>query len=213
MATTESLTQFVHDALGAGRSRDEIRNALTDAGWSTPEITASLASFATTDFTPPVPRPRQQLTARDTFIYLLLFSSLGLVAFNLVDVLTGILDLALPDPAASNWEERYTTDKIRWSIAALVVSTPVYVWMALWVHRRISHDVGHRRSPARRWLTYMALFVAALVFLGDITYVIYNFLTGEITLRLMLKAGVIACVSTGIFVFYLLDIREQVDEH
>ena len=94
----------------------------------------------------------------------------------------------------------------------VVVATPVYVWMSLVVHRQIRKDSGHRRSSARKWLTYMALFVAALVFLGDITYVIYSFLTGEATLRFLLKAAVVACVSGAVFWFYLRDIEEQADE-
>lgn len=212
MAVNSTLVQFVHDALSAGRSRDDIRSALIDAGWSQPEIAGSLSAFAATDFTPPVPRPRPHLTARDTFIHLILFSSLGFVAFNLVSLVHGILDLALPDPTASGWEESYAKDSIRWSIAALVVSTPVYVWMSFVVHRQIRKDSGHRRSSARKWLTYMALFVAALVFLGDITYVIYSFLTGEATLRFLLKAAVVACVSGAVFWFYLRDIEEQADE-
>lgn len=212
MAANSSLVQFVHDALSAGRSRDDIRLALTEAGWSQPEITDSLSAFAATDFTPPVPRPHPHLTARDTFIYLLLFSTLGFVAFNLISLAHAILDLVLPDPAASAWEEGYATDTVRWSIAALVVSTPVYVWLTLGVQRRIGKDSGHRRSPARKWLTYMALFVAAMVFLGDIVYVIYSFLTGEATLRFLLKAAVVAGVSGAIFWFYLRDIEEQADD-
>ena len=48
--------------------------------------------------------------------------------------------------------------------------------------------------------------------LGDITYVIYSFLTGEATLRFLLKAAVVACVSGAVFWFYLRDIEEQADE-
>jgi energy-converting hydrogenase Eha subunit A len=212
MAANSSLVQFVHDALSVGRSREDIRIALTDAGWSQPEIADSLSAFAATDFTPPVPRPHPHLTARDTFIYLILFSTLGFVGFNLISLVHGILDLALPDSTAREWEVDYAADSIRWSIAALVVSTPVYVWLTLGVQRRIRNDSGHRRSPARKWLTYMALFAAALVFLGDITYVIYSFLTGETTLRFLAKAAVVAGVSGAIFWFYLRDIEEKADE-
>ncbi|WP_136646130.1 DUF5671 domain-containing protein [Tabrizicola sp. YIM 78059] len=211
MSVDDRLLQFVHDALSAGRSREEIRATLAEAGWSKPEITESLDAFAATDFAPPVPRPRQHLTARDTFLHLLLFASLCFVAFNLVSLVHGILDLALPDPTADR-EERYVTDSIRWSIAALLVFTPVYAWMTHYIRRQIRRDVGQWWSPARKWLTYLALFGAALVFFGDAVYVIYSFLTGEATLRFVLKALTVALVSGAIFAFYLRDIEERADE-
>lgn len=211
MAANDPLAQFVHDALVAGRSRETIRNALTEAGWSAREIETALDAFAKTDFIPPIPRPRQQLTARDTFVYLLLFFSLGFVAFNLVSLVHGMLNLALPDPTENGWMEEYTTDSIRWSIAALVVATPLYTWMTLYIRRQIRRDIGHRRSPARKWLTYLALLAAALVFVSDIVYVIYSFLGGEATLRFLLKALTIAVVSGTIFLFYLRDIEEGAD--
>ena len=52
------LSEFVGDALIAGRSRDDIRTALSEAGWATKEINAAIGAWAAGDFTPPVPRPR-----------------------------------------------------------------------------------------------------------------------------------------------------------
>ena len=41
---------------------------------------------------------------------------------------------------------------------------------------------------------------------------IYSFLSGEATLRFLLKALTVAAVSAAIFVFYLRDIRDDGDE-
>ncbi len=212
MAVNDRLIEFVREALSVGQSREHIRAALTEAGWSEHEIAESLASFATTDFTPPVPCPRPHLTARDTFIYLLLFASLGFVASYLVTLVHSALDLKLPSSTDSQWLNLYATRMIRFSIAVLVVSAPVFVWMTVYTRRQVSEDAGRRRSPARRWLTYLALLVAALVFLGDAVYVIFSFLNGEATTRFLLKALTVACVSLPIFGFYLHDIEEHVDE-
>jgi cytochrome bd-type quinol oxidase subunit 2 len=212
MAANDRLVQFVREALLLGRTREEIRAALGQAGWSENEVADALASFATGDFNPPVPCPRPLLTARDTFVYLLLFTSLALVASYLVSLVHGVLDLALPDPTDNDWTERRATDTIRWAIAMLVVFTPVFVWMTLHTRARIAKDAGQRRGIARKWLTYMAMLIAALVFCGDAAYVIYSFLDGEATLRFLLKALTVACVSAGIFVYYLNDIEDRADE-
>jgi len=212
MARDERLIQFMREALSLGRSRGDIQAALKDAGWSPQEITEALASFASTDFSPPVPRPRAHMTARDTFIYLLLFASLAIVTFEFINLVHSILDITLPEPGEDHWQVDYAKDNIRWSIAALVVATPVFVWMTVFTHRQIAADAGRRRSPVRKWLTYLALFVSALLFAGDAIYVIYSFLSGEATLRFLLKALTVACASAAIFGFYVRDIEEGADE-
>lgn len=212
MATNDSLIQFVREALSVGHSREDIRAALADAGWSERETAEALAAFATIQFSPPVPRPRPQLTARDAFIYLLLFTALAFVVANLVALVHGILDLSLPDPSDSTWIGRSATFRIRWSIAMLVVATPVFVWMTLYTRRQIAEDAGRRRSLVRKWLTYLAMFLSALVFFGDAVFVIYSFLNGEATLRFLLKALTVACVSGTVFAFYLRDVEAGSDE-
>jgi hypothetical protein len=212
MPVDDRLVQFVREALSAGRARDDISVALTSAGWSKHEIAQALGAFADTGFTPPVPRPRIHLTARDTFVYLLLFASLAFVASSLVTLVHAILDLFLPDPSNGEWRVRSAPDNIQWSIATLAVATPVFVWMTVFTRRQLSEDAGRRRSPVRKWLTYMALFVPALVLCSIAAFVIYSFLRGETTLRFLLKALTVAIVSTAIFGFYLRDIEDDGDD-
>jgi nitric oxide reductase large subunit len=206
MASADSINQFVNEALKTGRSRTEIQSALTSAGWSAREIDDALSAYADTDFTPPVPRPRNQLTARDAFIYLLLFTSLGFAASFLVSLLQAIVDTLMYE-AGENASD--SADQIRFAIAVLVVSGPLYIWMTILTRRQIAGDAGRERSLVRKWLTYLSLFVTALFFLGDAIFVVYNFLDGDITLRFFMKALIVAVVSGAIFLFYLRDVEEM----
>jgi hypothetical protein len=212
MAATDPINLFVHNALTAGRSRAEIQNALGDAGWSGSEIEKALAAFADVTFTPPVPRPRPQLTARDVFVYAMLFTALGFTATYLINLIHGNLDLWLRDAADNQYWTQRVKNSIRWAIAILVISTPVFVWLTIHTGRRVAQDTAQKRSLVRKWLTYLALFISALVFFGDATYVIYNFLNGEITLRFILKAATVAGVSLAIFTFYLRDVEDMKDD-
>ena len=212
MAEKDLVAQFVRDALLAGRSRTEIREALGAAGWSEREVREALSGFADIDFTPPVPRPRPHLTERDVFIYALLYTARAFTAAYLVTLIHSILDLKMPSPTDKAWKSLYATRQVRWAIATLAVSAPVFIWMTIYTGRRVHEDASLRRSPVRKWLTYLALFVSALIFLGDASYVIYSFLQGELTLRFALKAATVLVVSGGIFAFYLHDVGDPKNE-
>ncbi|MEM9058980.1 MAG: DUF5671 domain-containing protein [Pseudomonadota bacterium] len=208
MSSRDELKTFVRDALVAGRSRAEIGEALRDAGWGSSEIETALGDFAETPFTPPVPRPRGNVTARDAFLYAILFTALLFTTGYLVSLIHNLLNIWLPDPADGAFVSNRAEGRIRWAIAILVVAAPVYVWLSVVADRKARTDPGHARSPVRKWLTYVALFIAAMVVFGDLTYVIYAFLNGEITLRFLLKAGSVAAIAGGVFVFYLRGVEE-----
>ena len=207
MQTKDPLGRFVRDALLANRSRAEISKALEDAGWLASEINAALGQYANVDFAPPVPVPRPQLTARDVFIYAVLFTALTYTAINLITLVHAILDIRMPDPTDLPYVEQRATGRMRWAIATLIVSAPVFLWMSYYVRARVEEDARSRQSPVRKYLTYIALFVAAMTFLGDAVFLIYGFLEGTATLRFVLKAATVGVVTLAIFVFYLRDVE------
>jgi hypothetical protein len=212
MDSGDPLAQFVRDALIAGKSRGDIRSALAASGWSPGEIDGALGSFSETIFDPPVPRPRLRVTARDAFIYLSLFTALAISAGQLMTLIFAIYDFHLPDPADGVYAARYALEQIRWAIATLLVSVPAFVWMTLYTGKKIAKDAGHQRSLVRKWITYLALFVSALVFFGNSVYVIYSFLKGEFTLRFILKATTVAFIAGSIFIFYLRGLEDFRDD-
>lgn len=207
MASSDEIARFVRDALGAGRSRAEIRSALDAAGWSEGDVDRALAGYADVDFVPPVPQPRPQLTARDTFLYAILFTALAFTAVNLVHLLHGIIDLVVSDPTDRNYIASRAHRHIRWAIATLAVATPVYIAMTIFTERREAEASRRGGSLVRKWVTYIALFLSALAFFADLTYVIYNFLAGEITTRFLLKALVVGAVAGTVFSFYLRNVE------
>ena len=73
-----ALDQFVRAALEKGEERAAITTALEDAGWPSQEVARALGAYAPVAFSVPVPRPRASLSSRETFLYLVLFTSLYL---------------------------------------------------------------------------------------------------------------------------------------
>jgi hypothetical protein len=205
MATADELVGFVRDSLARGLSRPEIAAALLEAGWSGEQTQRALSAFAVTAFPVPVPRPRPSLSARETFLYLLLFISLYLVAFNLGNLIFKFIELGFPDPATG---PRYNAESsLRWTISYLIVTLPLFLFLARLTGREAIQDPNRRVSPIRRWLTYLTLFVAACVLVGDVIGLVNGFLSGELTARFALKVLTVALIAGIAFWYYLTDLR------
>jgi hypothetical protein len=67
MAAIKDLSQFVREALSAGRNRGEINTALNEAGWTKAEASEALDAWSETSFIPPIPRPQTMVTAWNFF--------------------------------------------------------------------------------------------------------------------------------------------------
>jgi hypothetical protein len=206
MAVSDDLIVFVRDALTRGLSRAQIEHALRQAGWTAEQIKGALAAFAVVDFPLPVPRPRPSLFAREAFLYLLLFTTLYVVAFNLGRLIFQLINRMLPDPASLS-ENLYIRESIRWSVSSLIVSFPVFLYTARLTSRTIQADRNQRASPVRRWLTYLTLFVAACVLIGDFMSLVYSFLGGELTMRFVLKVLTVGAIAGTLFGYYLGELR------
>ncbi|MGB5694736.1 MAG: DUF5671 domain-containing protein [Polyangiales bacterium] len=209
-STDDELLSFVHKALEGGSSRDEISAVLASAGWPADEIAKALAAYAEIDFPIPVPRPRPYVSAREAFIYLVVFVTLGVSAFHFGSLLFELIERAYPD-VADGVPDEVSLVAIRQAIAALIVAFPIYLLLSWRLSTSIKRDPTKRSSKIRKWLTYMTLFIAASVLVGDFTTVVYNLLSGEVTIRFLLKALTVLVIAGLIFGYYLWDLRDDQD--
>ena len=214
MAINQELTSFVKEGLGRGLPRAQLQDALRDAGWSSDQVRTALNRYADVEFAIPVPRPKPYLFAREAFVYLVIFSTLYVSAFNLGNLLFEFINRAFPDPAIDPaWALEASRQSIRWSISLLVVSFPVFLLSTLSNERAIQRNPNLRLSTVRRWLTYMTLFIAASVLIGDVTSVVYNLLGGELTTRFVLKVATVGAIAGSVFWHLVRELRkEEVDE-
>src|SRR5436309_15894787 len=126
MAVREELLAFVRDALVRGLPRTQIEVVLLKAGWDTREVKGALAGFAQVDFPVPVPRPRPYLSAREAFLYLVLFSTLYLSAYNLGSLIFDFINRAFPDPAVREFGIS-AEDSMRWAASSLIIAFPAFL--------------------------------------------------------------------------------------
>jgi hypothetical protein len=206
------LDNFVFEALNRGQPREKIATALVGAGWTQKEVDAALADYAVTDLGMAVPKPRPYVSAREAFLYLVLFILLGVVAWNLGSLLFALIDIAIHDELDGEYGFWSRDTQIRSSIAGLVVGTPIFAWLALHVRKQRRTNPAMQRSRVRKWLTYVTLIIASCTLIGDAIALVYNFLSGELSARLILKLLVIAILAGGVFLYFIRD-AEKGDEH
>jgi hypothetical protein len=203
-----TLMQFVTDALRAGASRADTERALLNAGWARDQVTNALDAFAPVEFVIPVPVPRTHLSARDTFLYLVMFAMLYLSAYHLGNLLIQFVELAFPDQVFER-PENYRQSEIRFSTAALLIAFPAFMFMASIIGKQIRKEPVQRMSAIRKWLTWLTLAIAACIIVGDLIYLLYSLLSGELTTRFILKALIVGLIAAAIFTYYLVEMRRD----
>lgn len=207
----QTLDTFIREALNRGEQRDRIASALVAAGWTQKEVDAALDDYAVTDLGMAVPKPRPYVSAREAFLYLVLFILLGVVAWNLGSLLFALIDLAIPDELDNPYGDMFfgpRDSQIRAAIAGLVVGGPLFAWLALHIRKQRRTNPAMQRSRVRKWLTYATLILASCTLIGDVISLVYNFLAGELSTRLILKLLVIAVLSGGVFFYFIRDAEE-----
>jgi hypothetical protein len=206
MALNPDLIVFVKDGLQRGLARSDLESVLIRAGWPPDQVRRALSGFADIEFAIPVPRPMPTVSMREAFMYVLMFATLFITAYSLGDLLFSIINRAFPDPAVRTLPESILL-QIRWSLSCLIVAFPLFLWVASLIARLVRADPTKRASRVRRQLTYITLFIAACVLIGDVISVVYSFLGGELTTRFVLKVMTVGLIAGSVFGYYLSDLH------
>lgn len=198
------IHEFIRDGLAKGVSKAELGSALTKESWPKEEVDAALALFGDASVSGlPVPRRKPYVSAKEAFIYLVLFVTLYISAYNFGALLFHFIDRAFPDPLQM-W---YGNDSgIRFAVAALIVAFPIYFRLTMRTRAAIAKDPSKQASKVRKWLTNLTLVVAAFVIIGDLIALVMNLLGGELTLRFFLKVAVVGIIAGLIFGYYRWDL-------
>ncbi len=118
------------------------------------------------------------------------------------------INVLIPDPLEQNYYRLQSYfSGIRWSIASLTVIFPVYVWAGYYLNKIYSREPGKRNLRIRKWLLNFTIFAAALIIIGDLVTLIYNFLSGDLTARFVLKIAAVFFVAASVFFYYFWELK------
>jgi uncharacterized SAM-binding protein YcdF (DUF218 family) len=77
------------------------------------------------------------------------------------------------------------------------------------LRRTLKRFPEKRGSKVRKWLTYITLFIAAAVIIGDLITLVNYLLSGGLTTRFLLKVATVLLIAGTIFGHYLWDLRQE----
>lgn len=201
-----TLLSFVEESLRSGASRADTERVLVEAGWSKDQVISALGAYSSVDFPVPVPRPKSQLSARDAFMYLVMFGMLYVTAYNFGNLIFQFINLAFPDPLIEQYGD-IVGRQIRWATSSLLVAFPVFLFVASRISKSLTSDPSQRTSGVRKWLTYLTLSIAACVIVGDLIYLLNSLLSGALTVRFVLKSLTVGLIAGAVFGYYLWSMR------
>lgn len=212
----ETLTKFVGRSITAGIPRERIAQALQQAGWRKEHVQSALNAYAESDLPVAVPRPAISATARELFLYLMLFSSLHVSIVGLGTILYQLINLAFPDPA-DFYGYGYAAmvggveSKLRSGLASLAVFLPAYLLIDHKIEQLKRADPGQGGSSVRRKLTYLTLYLTIVILMFDASSLVSFWLSGELDKRVLFKCLAIAALGAWVLGRYLGEMT--VDEH
>lgn len=149
-------------------------------------------------------------TPKDFFLHLLSIISLYIAAVSFGILLFQYIDRFFPDPLVDAYYVlQGSASAMRWALASLVIVFPVYVWVSWYLARDMEQSPEKRELRIRKWLLYFTLFVAAVVIIGDLVALIYNFLGGDLSVRFILKVFAILFIAGIVFGYYLWNLRTE----
>jgi Domain of unknown function (DUF5671) len=208
--TSVELDKFISAAKEHGASDESLLGILENAGWPKSEVLGVLAQRYEALTGIPVPHGKKTTTpAKDAFLYLLSFSTLATWTIALGSICFSLIDDWIPDPLYRNYYGTNLAYQISAELAALIVTFPLY----LFVMRVILSDTREAPekldSAIRKWLTYIALLIAAGIMIGDVVTFLAYFLRGDLTSRFAAKVAVTLIISAGVFWYYLGSLRDS----
>jgi predicted cation transporter len=197
------LIAYLAAAKEQGISDEFVVALLRQNGWPERKIYRAYSAFYAGRTGVPLPKRYQAAeSARDAFYYLLNFITLGFWTVALGQIFYRLIAYRLPDPAASPTYGSLRDD-LAWQVATVIVTFPTFVYVHSLIGRELRSRPDLYESGVRRWLTYLALVIAAIVVLTDAAWVIEALIRGELTLRFILESLVLLVIGGGVFVYYL----------
>jgi len=203
------ISEFIEKALAAGIPQESLVGVLTARGWPEKGVYDALADHYQRVTGLDIPRrPGAGASAKEAFFYLLIFSTLATWTIGFGYLAFDLIDRWFADPVFTQYQQVFETETVTWSLAALIVAFPLYLLISRMVVRETAAHPENADSGIRKWLTYMALVIAAGVFMGDLITVLASLLRGEVTSRFLAKAFVVLALSGGVFFYYFGGLRK-----
>jgi hypothetical protein len=202
--TDADLASFLTSAKDHGIGDEFIVSLLRQNGWPERRVFRAFASHYSGVLGLPIPVRSQQVEqAREGFLYLINFITLGFWTVALGQIWYRLIARWLPDALDSTYFSQNLRSELSWQIATIVTALPIFALIHALIRKELRRRPEMYESGVRKWLTYLALVIAALVVLTDGVWFTNAFLQGELSTRFILDSIVLLLLGGGVFTYYL----------
>jgi hypothetical protein len=152
----------------------------------------------------------QKLTPK--FFFLSIGSLVALIATvsAFLNLVFAALDHVFPDVLTASYQYGYVSysyESMRSALAILIIVFPVFLVLTRLWNRATKKGMGHWDETIRKWVIYLILFLASITIIVDLVTLVRYFVSGEITVRFILKV-LVTLVTAGIVGwYYILQLR------
>ncbi len=142
-------------------------------------------------------------------MHLLNTITLYISAFSFLNLVFDYINFAFPDKLNLYYNPG---DSIRWTLSLFIIIFAVFVWTSRFIEKDLVGNPAKNELKIRKWLIYLTVFLAALLLIGDLVALIYNFLGGDLTIPFILKIISVLAVGGVVFWYYLYNLKKNPGE-
>jgi len=203
----DSLVDFIRAAKQKGAGDAFVVDLLRSRGWSEKKILNAFAAYYETETGMGVPSRGGGIeAARDAFMHLLSFIALGTWTISLGSLLYTLIDRWFPLAGTLFSMNRYS---VSYEMAGIIVAFPLYLAVMRSMARAAEANPERLQSAVRKWLTYIALLIAAAIVIGDLVTFLAYFLRGDLTVHFALQVLILLVLAGGVLSYYLTTLRDE----
>ena len=155
---------------------------------------------------------KPKVTPKDFFLWAGAMISLYAAVFAFISLVFDYINYVFPDPLQYFSSDPYSNG-ISYEMAALIVLSPLFIFLLRIIHRNIERDHTRRDVWVRRWALYLTLFIAGATVAGDLIALVMYFLNGDLSTRFALKVLLILLVAAAGFMHFLADLWGYWEEY
>jgi hypothetical protein len=213
MANREPLLEFIKAAKSQGANDDFLVTLLRESGWPDKQIFEAFGEHYRSLTGLPVPARRGGgERSKEAFLYLLSFSTLSTWTIALGSLFFTLIEIWFPDPLQAGRFSVFSFSMLSNNVAALIVAFPIYLFVMRLILRTLRENPESYDSPIRKWLTYLAMLIAAGIVICDLVTFLAYFLRGDLTARFVLKVLVVLVIAGVVLAYYLASLRRPAGE-
>lgn len=148
------------------------------------------------------------------FFFLAIGSLVTLIASvsAFLNLVFSALDHVFPDVLTASYQYGYVSysyDAMRSALAILIIVFPVYLLLNRLWSRTIAKGMSHWDEVIRKWIIYLILFLASVTVIVDLVTLVRYFVSGEITIRFVLKVLVVLVTALIVGWYYVRRLKTQ----